>query len=407
MDRFIRRPRGRSARPSTAVVNWSRFRLWILIIAFLLFIVIDLLLYHFSTMLGRGFRYLILPPAILSFLFFMGALYVKEAYNLHSLGSAFQFLMAALFAFDYPMLIVSQGEKQVRPETENIIEKIGGPGYVVILPGNVALVESLIGDLRVLGSGWYFLTRQESVKEVLGLDERDAKVEKISATTKDGIEVEVRDVHYRYRLLADPSPEGGLGRTPEDPYPFSSESVINMTYNRNVSAAGISTWHATVNQVVDSIITDNIRKNPVDYLTAPNLQGTDPRGEIYKLFNSETARSRFKAVGAELLWIGIGHFDIPDKQVDEQRVSAWQAKWIGDAKVVRAFGEAKRIAYQEMGRAEAQAEMVMSIVHALEEAGEQGNPRQKMRAVYLAKIAQLLDSMSQQYLPPGEPTKQS
>jgi hypothetical protein len=64
---------------------------------------------------------------------------------------------------------------------------------------------------------------------------------------------------------------------------------------------------------------------------------------------------------------------------------------------VRASGEAQRTASQELGRAEAQAEMLKNIVQSLETVGEPGESRQQnMRALYLARIAQLLDAMSTQ-----------
>jgi hypothetical protein len=83
-------------------------------------------------------------------------------------------------------------------------------------------------------------------------------------------------------------------------------------------------------------------------------------------------------------------------------LNTWQAKWAGDANIVRAYGESQRLAFQEMGRAEAQAEMLMSIVHGLEEVGSQTNARQNTRAIYLARIAQLLDAMGRKALPSGE-----
>jgi hypothetical protein len=49
----------------------------------------------------------------------------------------------------------------------------------------------------------------------------------------------------------------------------------------------------------------------------------------------------------------------------------------------------------------------MSIVHGLEDVAARGEPRQNIRALYLARIAQLLDAMGrQQALPPGEPAKE-
>jgi hypothetical protein len=89
--------------------------------------------------------------------------------------------------------------------------------------------------------------------------------------------------------------------------------------------------------------------------------------------------------------------------VAEQRVNTWQARWMGNATIMRAYGESQRLAYEEMGRAEAQAEMLMSIVHGLEDVAARGEPRHNIRALYLARIAQLLEVMGkQQSLPPGE-----
>jgi hypothetical protein len=130
------------------------------------------------------------------------------------------------------------------------------------------------------------------------------------------------------------------------------------------------------------------------------VKGRDPRQEIYDRLMGESTRKRLRERGAELTWIDVGHFDIPDKQVAEQRVAAWQAKWIGDAKIVRAYGEAQRTTYQELGRAEAQAEMLMSIVHALEDIGSQGDQQQHLRKVVLARIASLLDGMRDQVRSP-------
>jgi hypothetical protein len=136
------------------------------------------------------------------------------------------------------------------------------------------------------------------------------------------------------------------------------------------------------------------------------MQSEDPRGEIQRQFLSDAGRARFREKGAELLWIDIGHLETPEKQVVDQRVKTWQARWMGNANVVRAYGESQRLAYEEMGRAEAQAEMLMNIVYGLEDVASRSEPKKNIRALYLERIAQLLDAMGkQQALPPGEPAK--
>ena len=168
-----------------------------------------------------------------------------------------------------------------------------------------------------------------------------------------------------------------------------------MTYNRTLAPDGIGTWHMGVNQVVDTVISDYISQHPVDSITAPQTQGIDARGDIYHEFYSQSGRNRFREKGAELIWIDIGHFETPEKTVIEQRLSTWQARWLGNANLVRASGETQRTASLELGRAEAQAELLKNIVHSLESVGTPGEARQQnLRALYLARIAQLLDAMS-------------
>lgn len=401
---YPRRNTVRLASPGVMGLLW----LLVLLAAIVVFVLLNVVLFPLSTLPGPGWRYWLIPPLILVWLLLAGARYVRNAYSLGSLRSASRYLLASLFSFDYPIQVIAEGKLQLDSLGElNLIQAIGGPGYLHIQPGNVVLLEGLDGRLRVLSAGRHFITRLERVKEVLSLEERYAHVEKIAATSRDGIEVIARDIRYRYRLDSGMSALSGLGRTPENPYPYSEPAVIQAVYNRTMGAADLGEWHAGVNSVVESLIADYIRQNLVDHLTAPIIESDDPRGEIHRQFLSDAGRSRFSEKGAELLWIDIGHFETPEKQVAEQRVNTWQARWMGNANVVRAYGESQRLAYVEMGRAEAQAEMLMNIVHGLEDIAAKGEPRQRIRTLYLARIAQLLDAMGkQQALPPGEPAKE-
>jgi hypothetical protein len=384
--------------------------LWFLVLlaATVVFVLLNVVLFPLSALPGPAWRYWLIPPVIVIALMLAGARYVRTAFSLTNLRSALRYLMASLFSFDHPVLMIADGKPLLDTLGElNLIQAIGGPGYLHIQPGNVALLEGLDGRLRVLSAGRHFITRLERVKEVFSLEERYAHVEKIAATSRDGIEVIARDIRYRYRLDSGTSSGSGLGRTPENPYPYSEQAVILAVYNRTMGEAELGEWHTGVNSVVESLIADYIRQNLVDHLTAPIIESEDPRGEIHRLFLSDAGRLRFHEKGAELLWIDIGHFETPEKQVAEQRVNTWQARWKGNANVMRAYGESQRLAYEEMGRAEAQAEMLMSIVHGLEDVTARGEPRQNIRALYLARIAQLLDTMGkQQALPPGEPAQQ-
>jgi hypothetical protein len=99
-------------------------------------------------------------------------------------------------------------------------------------------------------------------------------------------------------------------------------------------------------------------------------------------------------LGTELLWIDVGHIDIVDPGVDSGRLDLWATDWIGNASNIRADGEAVRQAYQELGRAEAQSEYIMSITNELKNIDMSGDPRENLRRILLVRTAQILDAMA-------------
>jgi hypothetical protein len=92
--------------------------------------------------------------------------------------------------------------------------------------------------------------------------------------------------------------------------------------------------------------------------------------------------------------VDVGHIAIDEEAVDEQRTDAWGAEWSGKASIQRAYGEAKRQAYQEMGRAEAQAELIMGISEMIREANIENKGPEVIRQLFLTRVAQLLDAMA-------------
>jgi hypothetical protein len=140
-------------------------------------------------------------------------------------------------------------------------------------------------------------------------------------------------------------------------------------------------------------ITDYIATNYLDFLTAPREEGQDPRGSLRDAVFARDMRGRLATIGAELQWIDVGHIEIENTDVDSVRVDMWAADLMGDAKVARAFGEARVRAYQELGRAEAQAELIISITQAMEGIPISGDSVQSLRNILMARTAQLLDAL--------------
>jgi hypothetical protein len=424
---------------------------------FLLNVPASILFFVISFTTWDCLRYLIPSVAAVFWAALAGSRYVQDIYELPNFKDGFNYIKSAAFSIDYPRLTIEHGKKKIDPKEVNLIDKIGGPGFVNIKPGNVVLFERLDGVSDVAAGKRHFITRHERVKEIASLEDQHGHIENLVATTKDGIQINIRDIHFRYRLRSGRMTGDYAARTPEDPYPFSVQAVRNMAYNRNVRANGIVSWHDAIRQVVESVITAYITKHKFDdvttpmndakdhsletneinppqltseidppplviqkYLTQIDIEkdpslltdendtlpsanekdwppkGTkkDPRLEIAKSFNSAGTRQRLKNLGADLLWFDIGHFEIANKKVTEQRLGTWSARWIGNATVQRAMGEARRLANQEQGRAEAQSEILISIIHSLEEARWSGDSSRNIRNLILVRTAQLLEALN-------------
>lgn len=390
--------------PRSASPVWGILTLIVLVAGPLALSILNLIFYPVSTMGGLGVRYWLLPWMVFTWLFIAGVRYVKYAYGLKTMSASFQYLLAAMIGLQRPTGVIRSGKAQVGDgTTENPIFAIGGPGYLLVETGNVALLENYAGRVRVIGPGRHYVTHLERFKEAASLEERLANVEKISAISKDGIEVVASSVQYRYCLFRGLPPDNLEERTPQTIYRYTEDAVKNMVYNRNMTATEILPWHHGVNHSVDTAIVDYIRLHQVDQIIVGGLQGSDPRSEIYQQLKSKGTRERFMDRGAELIWIDIGYLGVPDKQVMEQRILNWQTRLMSDANVVRAYGEAQRIEYQEKGKAEAQVDMINAMIKALEDLEKEGIPRQQLRTLYLARLGQLLETtLGRPALSPGE-----
>lgn len=342
-------------------------------------------------------RYAIAPLAAIICIILAGTFYVKDVYALYSFTTALHYVLASLFAVAYPELRIDKGVKQLKKGETNLIEAIGGPGSVLVEPGSAAIFRQLREPTSTIISATYFLGPFETIAHTVDLDEQQGDKDEITSLTRDGIRVRLTDVHFRYRLKTEPENGFPARRSVKTPYPFVASALESMTYNLQVTKDGQDKWSAAIERPVVGVIMDYIAAHTIDYLTAPREGDCDPRSDIMADILRK-AKAPLENVGAELLWIDIGHLEIikDEDKVDHQRASSWAVDWVGDATVARAYGEAKRQAYQEMGRAEAQAEMILGIADALRDINLSGhNTADNVRRILLARTAQLLDSISQ------------
>ena len=368
--------------------GWARLRLFaILVFLTAWFFIVKKT--HGSN--AEGLRHLISPLFAILGIFLLGARFVQDIYNIQSYRASFWYMFSSFMGIGYSTYKIEHGEKEPDSDKLGLIETIGGPGYLYINPGNVVLTEKLQSPSAVCGNGMHFLSRFERIGSIIDLEEHQFDSKVVEATSKDGIKVVVRNVYYHYRLL----PGKNRDRTISDPYPYSIQAVRDFSYNRSVTATGLTYWEKAVQLAVEGAITDYINENTVDRITAPSHTEKDPRDEIGARIRSANTRNRLRGFGTDLVWFDIGSINAGDSQIDTQRLKTWLAAWDKESTILRTEGEARRSAYQELGRVEAQSDLLESILNSFNNIEVSDNKhKENIRRIVMARTAQLLESMS-------------
>ena len=341
-----------------------------------------------------GLRFWVLPLAALAGALLGGSLYVKRLHTLRRHRVAMQHLAANAFSLGIPVLSIKDGESEQLAGQANLVEAIGGPGKVNVRPGSAVIVETLQKPTRVLGAGLHILTRLEHLRSIINLADQHGMTEEVVAASKDGIELKVQRLQYRYRLLTGRQPRDYRRRTREDPFPFSHDAARKMAYMRTAFPNGqVTPWDGVVRFAVEGVVTDYLNSHQFDPSTTPLDPKSNPRAIMITDMNAKAIRERLRGTGTELLWFDIGNFEPNYPEVVSQRLETWGTKWSGLAAIEEAKGEAKRLSTQEIVRAEAQAEMLKSILEIFEDMDLKEDAQNNIHQLIVIRTAQILETM--------------
>ncbi len=365
-----------AARLRSANPFYRRFPIW--------------MLYRFEP---RILRYAIAPLLATLVIFFSAGKYVQNVYNLRRYSDGLRYVVSSMFALRYPILRIQNGKEDLNPGDTNLLIKVGGPGFVMIEPGNAVLFKKINESSDVPVHTGHFVEPFEQIAQVADLEEQEGYLDNATSTTMDGIRVKLNDIRYRYRIIPPVVDGRPIQRNMQDPYPYSSDAVIALAYGSSMNEDGPDAWSAAVQRFIKSALSEQINKNTVDYLTAPRNGREKPRALLRSVMESDKVKGSLASVGAQLIWIDVGHIDVIDKEVDDTRVDYWSTDMDGEIHKQQAIGEARRLALRELGRAEAQAKMITAIGKALEEMDIAANSKDNLRTLLLVRTSQILDAM--------------
>jgi hypothetical protein len=288
-------------------------------------------------------------------------------------------------------MTISEGKAVVAQAEINPMLKIGGPGWVDIKIGNAALFERVVGPSAVLGAGTHFVRRFETLREAFDLREVERTKNDVKLMTKDGLPIVMNEMRVRFRIRA------RQVRTEANPYPVMTGAIRRAAYSRKVGPNGLENWADMVAGACRGIIADWIARRRMDELIPPPRDGNQPepppvtpyRQALHDLFQQKAARQKFADIGAEVIWVSVGHIR-PDPDVDPdlraeadpvgrdkihgQLIDTWKSTHAALAQDELVDARAYARWLSDTARTEAETELILALTKGLREARQEGLP---------------------------------
>jgi hypothetical protein len=335
-------------------------------------------------------RYAALPLLAVILVFFAGASFVRDVFDLDSFGQGLRHMVSGMFALFYPKLLVDEGEIKLENGKTNLLHNLGGPGYVLIQPGNVAQMRHLRGltNTATNADQTYFLAHFETVELAVSLEDQVGYIPSSRFETQDGIQVVFKDIRFGYRI----KPAAGFVRSVVHPYSYDPAALEHYIFDRSKDENEYRSWKRNISFAIDGPIRQLVNENKVDFLMAPKLDQKEVRRKIREYCLQQQPLSNY---GAELLWIDIGGIEaeVFGEEINGQRVERWAVTWKGAAEITRAYGRATRRVFLEVARAQAQAAAITSIMDSLDTVNWQDDEVTNLRRILLSRTAQLLERL--------------
>jgi len=272
------------------------------------------------------------------------------------------FISQAVFAEHYNVIHVREG-RVIAEDEESPILLIGGPGLVEVELDSAAMFEDVDYKPRVIGptgkyrGGLAVINGFERIRQSFDLRERSVNIPSIKARSRDGIEVEAKDLHYVFSVN-----RGTVPPTKDNPYPFDETSLINFVYNGPppkgpgwkspiatdinmpitleligfISKRSVGEFLASVGQPELEALEQRkqardeaVRKlagdaQPGDADTFPKQGEFTSRPKISDLLNSESFLKNVSGKGFSLRWVGVGTWNTAAQVIPELHLEAWE-----------------------------------------------------------------------------------
>ena len=180
-------------------------------------------------------------------------------------------------------------------QAEEPLLSIGGPGYVAISEGDVAVTEVNGRFERVIGFGKKKLRRFERIVNVLSLYEQESRQTEIELMTQEGFPL-YTDIHLRFRIKRRPAVRGERAG-----YAIDDDSIRQAAYSQIVTNYSVTRWTSIPMMRAISILTTILAQKHLEQLIDPRVQASiAPQPAIQHTLKEKLAQE-LDELGVELI----------------------------------------------------------------------------------------------------------
>jgi regulator of protease activity HflC (stomatin/prohibitin superfamily) len=151
-----------------------------------------------------------LTSLLLTAVFFVITVYISSYYVLSmtiseeiNIWHAFRSFIALVLDTQYDWLVVGGG-REIKTREGGMLSKLGGPGRIIIEPGNAVVLQKSGKITRVVGAGVVFTNRHEHIRQIFDLRNKFDSQTLNNVMTRDQIPLDV-GIGIGYRILREPA----------------------------------------------------------------------------------------------------------------------------------------------------------------------------------------------------------
>lgn len=305
-------------------------------------------------------------------------------------GTALRYLWSLIMGIQLPWEIVEDGQV-TKTKPAGVLEIIGGPGVVVIRPGNAAVFEWGGKVTKIEGPGVFKTKAFERIKKVVDLRPLwyEEKIENVLTQDRVPLTFHV-SIGYQVEPKEETEKRGGIKPSIpeaegviEGVHPVYKESVYRAVYRIDPASP-----EEAVKGVLNAYLRDEVLKYNLDALYDYSVaDGSRTRGNVIAAIEQALEprlRDIFQDWGLKLLGVDIATIEMPE-DIKAKVVEWWKTAWERERMVAQAEGQRRAMIQRGTGQAEAYeavegkkdevrdrlARQLMDIVRAVAGAGVQ------------------------------------